>query len=132
MKPTVIQIRKHARVYIVEDNEERLKWFFAKLPSALIWYEKDPKLAVEQLSWLMPESMDCIFLDFDLGPGNVKHSTINAIPVVDFLNSKLTSRRAQRNIVIHSQNAPGAFWMNTMLPGAARLPFGEFDIQEVP
>jgi hypothetical protein len=28
-------------------------------------------------------------------------------------------------------NGPGAFWMNTMLPGAVQLPFGEFDIKEV-
>ena len=126
-----IQIHKGARVYIVEDNQERLNWFFSKMPSATIWTEMDPKLVAEQLSWLLPETMDCIFLDFDLGPGREKNSTINVTPVVDFLNAKLTSRQQQRNVVIHSQNEPGAFWIHTMLPGAARMPFGTFDIREV-
>lgn len=128
---TTIRIRKGARVYIVEDNEERLKWFAEKMPHATIWEEKDPELAAEQLSWLLPETMDCIFLDFDLGPGNTKNSTINSLPVVDFLSRKLTSKRDQRNVVIHSQNAPGSYWMGTLLPGATRLPFGDFDIVEV-
>lgn len=132
MTLTTIEVRKGARVYIVENSEERLKWFFAKLPNATVMHQKDPGIAVYQLRLEKPESFDCIFLDFDLGPGNVRNSTINSIPVVDFLNHQLTSRKSQRNIVIHSQNAPGAFWINTLLPGAAQLPFGTFDIKEVP
>ena len=64
-----IQIHKGARVYIVEDNQERLNWFFSRMPSATIWTEMDPKLVAEQLSWLLPETMDCIFLDLDLRTG---------------------------------------------------------------
>lgn len=130
MTKPVIQIRKGAKVYIVEDNEERLSWFASKMPHATIWHIKDPDQAVEQLRTMPPESFDCIFLDFDLGPGDAKNSTVNSIPVVDFLNSRL-SKRQQRNIVIHSQNSPGSFWMAAMLPGAARLMFGDFDIVEV-
>lgn len=131
MNKTTISIRKGARIFIVEDNKERLAWFFEKMPHAIIWSEKDPDAAVAQFEMMPPDMFDCIFLDFDLGPGNIKNSTVNAIPVVDFLNSRLTSRRSQRNIVIHSMNGPGAFWMNTMLPGANQIPFGEFDIQEM-
>ncbi len=131
MTKPVIQIRKGGRVYIVEDNEERIKWFLEKMPHEIVYHQADPDLAVDHLRVMVPEMFDAIFLDFDLGPGNVKNSTINSIPVVDFLNGRLTTRRSQRVIVIHSCNEPGAFWMNTILPGATRLPFGEFDIQEM-
>lgn len=130
MPKTTIKIRKGARVYIVEDSKERLKWFFEKMPNATIMHQKDPGIAVYALRTLLPETFDAIFLDFDLGPGSQKNTTINSIPVVDFLSSKL-SKTQQRNIVIHSQNGPGAFWMNTMLPGATQLQFGDFDIEEV-
>src|SRR5260370_241845 len=106
---TTISIRRGAQVFIVEDNQERLNWFSEKMPHATIWSEKDPDAVVAQFEMMPPDMFDYIFLDFDLGPGNVKNSTINALPVVDFLSSRLTSKRSQRNIVIHSQNNPGAF-----------------------
>jgi hypothetical protein len=128
MTKTVIKIRKGAKIFIIEDNEERLNWFSEQIPHATIWTEKDPNAAVAQFEMMPPDMFDCIFLDFDLGPGNV-NSTVNALPVVNFLSRM--SRRSQRNIVIHSQNNLGAFMMNTMLPGATQLPFGTFDIQEI-
>ena len=128
---TTISIRKGAQVYIVEDSEERLRWFAEKMPSAKIMHQKDPGVAVYAFKMLPPETFDCIFLDFDLGPGHSKNSTINSLPVVDYLRTKLTTNKSQRNVVIHSQNEPGSFMIQTMLPGAARLPFGTFDIKEV-
>jgi hypothetical protein len=101
------------------------------MPHEIVYHQADPDLAVKHLRVMLPEMFDAIFLDFDLGPGNAKNSTINSIPVVDFLNNRLTTRRSQRIIVIHSCNEPAAFWINALLPGAARLPFGEFDIQEI-
>jgi CheY-like chemotaxis protein len=127
---TTITIRKGARIFVVEDNAERISWFSMNLLHSTVWFEKDPEKAVEWLEANPPETLDAIFLDFDLGPGNVKNSTINSLPVVDFLKSKLSTRQ-QRNVVIHSQNNFGAFMINTMLPGAAQLPFGDFDIEEV-
>jgi hypothetical protein len=127
---TTITIRKGAHIFVVEDNMERINWFSAKLLHSTIWYEKDPERAVEWLEANPPETLDAIFLDFDLGPGNVKNSTINSLSVVDFLKSRLSTRQ-QRNVVIHSQNNPGAFMINAMLPGATQLPFGDFDIEEV-
>jgi hypothetical protein len=128
---TTISIRKGARVFIVEDNQERLDWFSMKMPHIAIFHTQDPDVAVEQLRSMPPETFDAIFLDFDLGPDNVMNSTINSIPVVDFLNSRLTTRKSQRNIIIHSANPVGATWMQAILPGATQIPFGTFDIKEV-
>jgi hypothetical protein len=128
---TIISIRKGAQVYIIEDSDERLKWFAEKMPSASIMHQKDPGVAIYAFHVLPPETFDAIFLDFDLGPGNVRNSTINSLPVAEYLRGKLTSKSAQHSIVIHSQNEPGSLILHTMLPGATRLPFGEFDIKEV-
>ena len=131
MTLATIFVRKGSRILIVEDNLEHLEWFRNKLKHTTMRAIQDPEAAVDWLRINPPENLDAIFLDFDLGPGNMKNSTINSIPVIDFLNSRLTTRRSQRNIVIHSCNEIGAAWMQALLPGAVKLPFGSFDIEEI-
>lgn len=125
-----ISIRKGGKVLIVEDDVERLNWFARKLRNQAVWHTADPMEAVQMLQQYSPESFDMIFLDYDLGPEPLKFSTVTSKSVVDYLNEVCTTRRQQRNIIIHSQNVSASQWMNAILPGAIRLPFGTFDIEE--
>jgi hypothetical protein len=126
----IIYVAQSARVYIVEDNAERIAWFRAKLGDRIVGLTADPDLATEQLDKLDAKTLDAIFLDYDLGPEQTKDSTITSKPVVEYLNERFTRRADQGRIIIHSQNVPGARWINALLPGAIRLPFGDFDIQD--
>lgn len=125
-----ISIKYGGKVLIVEDNKERLEWFISKMPHETIWMEKDPNKAIQLLREMVPESFAAIFLDYDLGPEPIKFSTITTQPVVEYLNQVCTTRSTQRNIIIHSGNVPASKWMNALLPGAIRLPFGTFTIEE--
>lgn len=130
MTPIVLSIKRGGRVLIVEDNEPRRDWFLTQLRHEVVTITADPAIALEHLHQTRPEGYTAIFLDYDLGPEPVMNSTITTRPVVDFLNEVCTTRAQQRNIIIHSQNRPGADWMQAILPGALKLPFGCFKIEE--
>ena len=130
MSLTTISIKKGGKVLIVEDSKDRLEWFAEKLRHEKVWSTDKPDEAVRLLQDMSPESFDRIFLDYDLGPEPVKFSTITSRPVVDYLNSVCPARRHQRNIIIHSGNLVAADWMSAILPGALKLPFGVFTIEE--
>lgn len=125
-----VSIKRGGKILIVEDSKERLEWFISKMPHETIWMEKDPAKAVQLLREMIPESFAAIFLDYDLGPEPIKFSTITSKPVVDYLNSVCITRATQRNIVIHTGNEVAGKWANALLPGAIRLPFGTFTIEE--
>jgi hypothetical protein len=130
MSIATISIKKGGKVLIVEDNKDRLEWFMCKLPHEKVWNTDKPDEAVRLLKEMSPESFDAIFLDYDLGPEPVKFSTITSKPVVDYLNSACPMRRLQHNIIIHSGNSVAADWAAAILPGAFKLPFGTFTIEE--
>lgn len=132
MNIATVSIRYGGRVLIVEDNRERQDWFMLNLLHETTWYADEPQRAI---AWLKepetaPSTFDAIFLDYDLGPEPIKDSTITSKPVVEYLNEVCTTQQSQRNIIIHSQNKPGANWIQALLPGAFKLPFGSFKIEE--
>ena len=51
-------------VLIVEDDEERIKWFRREIPPS--WNVLDTKDPVQAVKWLMSHEFDYIFLDHDL------------------------------------------------------------------
>jgi CheY-like chemotaxis protein len=130
MNVATISIKRGERILIVEDNRERQDWFLDQLRHEVVTITQDPATAIEDLRLTPPEMWAAIFLDYDLGPEPIKDSTITSKPVVEYLNEVCTTRQSQRNIIIHSQNVPGAKWIQALLPGAFKLPFGSFKIEE--
>lgn len=127
---TIISIKRGSKVLIVEDSRERLTWFEEKLRHETVWITDKPAEAIRLLIEMSPEAFGAIFLDYDLGPEPIKFSTITSRPVVDYLNSVCLTRQSQRNIIIHTGNEPAGKWAHAILPGAIRLPFGTFTIEE--
>jgi len=124
----IIYVPKGARVFIVEDNQERIDWFQKKLEPivSMLAITKDPDKAIVYLGAY--EDFDAVFLDHDLGiPGF--EPTIRS--TVIWMAANIPDlRRWSRCVVIHSWNEPGAAWMRQALPGATVAPFGSFDIKE--
>lgn len=129
MKAT-IQIKRGGRVLVVEDNVERQDWFVKHLLHEPTWYADDPGRVLAWFEEMSPQSFTAIFLDYDLGPEPIQNSTITSKPVIEYLNAHCPTRREQRNIIIHTGNRPAGDWAQALLPGALRLPFGTFKIEE--
>lgn len=135
-----IYIPHDARVFIVEDNQERIDWFRWKLNEIghahIVCLTDDPHEAIERLSNdCDPGSLDAIFLDFDLGHSPMindpeKPEQVTSAPVVEYLMMHRGVRIWDKNVVIHSQNQLGAQWIKARLLGATVAPFGTFDIKE--
>lgn len=130
MSIATISIKLRSHVLIVEDNADRIHWFRKKMPCERLSITGSPEVAIEILKQVTPESFSAIFLDYDLGPEPIKFSTITSKTVVDYLNQVCITRQSQRNIIIHSGNTEAADWANAILPGAFKLPFGTFTIEE--
>lgn len=129
-----IYIPRDARVFIVEDNQERIDWFRWKLDDRIVCLTDDPHEAIRRLdSDCNPSLLDAIFLDFDLGHAPEmadpeKPEQVTSVPVVAYLSMHSEVRLWDKNVVIHSQNQAGAQWIKCILPGATVAPFGTFDI----
>ncbi len=115
-------IPSHWRVFVLDDTDERLVWFKAKVPSA-----RCAKTCDEALQILSSERFDLVFLDHDLswmdaGFPNRQHG--NGKEVARYL----ARTNFQGRIVIHSRSDQ-AKTMAKILPQAAVAPFGDFDIR---
>lgn len=141
MKPeTVIKLSPNVTCLVVEDSEERNKWFLANLPHLDI--AETPKVA---LAMLALHSYDLIFLDHDCRTENGQRSFVDPEDP-DFLRDTFWSVAESLaenpgpaydapQIVIHSGNPVGAGRMAALLRSNDRyrhvyvMPFGSFKIE---
>lgn len=135
----IIYVPKGARVFIVEDNQERIDWFRWRLNDChaeIVCLTDDPVEATGRLiTDCDPSSLDALFFDFDLGHtavlNNPEHpEQTTSMPIVEYLMNHSDVRLWDKNAVIHSQNRPGAQWIKDRLPRATVAPFGSFTIKE--
>jgi hypothetical protein len=110
------------RVFVLDDTEDRLKWFRARLPQM-----REAKTAKAALEILSAEKFDLVFLDHDLSfmdAGSPDRQFYNGKEVARYLARTQFSGR----VVIHSKNEDGVKAMAKLLPAATIARFDEFDI----
>lgn len=127
MKRYTIRMGKKDSVFVLEDSEERMKWFRERLPQLVQTDTSDKAIAI-----LAEKQFDWVFLDHDLSlldyAGNQTQLTGTGRDVAKFLSGM---NWVGHNVVIHSWNPMGAAAMKDLLHGAVAIPFGQFDIEFV-
>ncbi|MGA3293788.1 MAG: hypothetical protein ABSE45_07370 [Candidatus Acidiferrales bacterium] len=115
----IISIPATSTVLVVEDKIDRRAWFVSRyrVPRALL-----ASTAVEANRTLSQFLIDVVFLDYD---GEKPGETFE--PVARYLST--TNYRGK--IFIHSLNTFGAQVLKRILPSAALVPFGDFEIVSV-
>lgn len=117
---TTITIPHKSKVFVLEDDKNRLDWFHMKLGTKHLYYawSPDPKYVIGRIDL---SDMDLMFLDHDLGD-DFRDGTYFAqqISGMDLSGTE---------IIIHSSNPVGAKRMKKYLPGALTIPFGRFKIR---
>ena len=115
-----ISIRRGARVFLLDDDDVRIKWFLERLISITIAKEAPDAIAILYSYPLF----DFVFLDHDLGLFTGTEG--DGLQVAQHL-----ARRGfdGHNTVIHSTNAAGASAMKESLKCATVAPFGQFEIE---
>jgi hypothetical protein len=114
-----------ASVFILEDNADRIAWFKAHIPHAVIATTSSKAIDI-----LRENDFRIIFLDHDLGFLDAAYPNRlhgNGKEVARFL--AWTQSRAV--MVIHSRNEIGARAIKKYLPHAHIAPFGEFEIENL-
>ena len=112
----------HWRVFVLDDTEDRLRWFRERIPQ--MRFATTSAAALEILS---TEKFDLVFLDHDL-------SFMDAgFPDRQFGNGKEVARYLARTgfagrVVIHSKNEDGVKAMRKLLPGATVARYESFEI----
>jgi CheY-like chemotaxis protein len=119
-----LTIPANNKVLLVEDSAERIEAFVERIRGIRIaTSERDA------INFLMNESFDLIFLDFDLShmalteSGDVRPVMGSGLGVAEFLRDK--GERGDR-VVLHSHSKSGVFSMSEVLPAARVLPWGSF------
>lgn len=113
----------HWRVFVLDDTEDRLRWFRKHLPGVELRWAKTAKLAIEILS---TEPFDLVFLDHDLSfmdAGFPERQFGNGKEVARFLAIK----KFRGRVVIHS-HADAARLMAKILPQASVCRFDALDL----
>jgi hypothetical protein len=114
------------RVFVLDDSEERLEWFRARVPQM-----RAAKTASAAIALLSEETFDVVFLDHDLSfmdAGFPDRQFDNGKEVARFLEiSKFAGR-----VVIHSKNEAGVAAMKKILPEARIARFDDFEITSLP
>lgn len=124
MIETFIRVAPEKRVFLVEDDPERIAWFKRKLLTTLEFQTDDPIMACIELDIQEAQNnqYDLFFLDHDLGgPMRPPYATEVAKKIRE-LNIDASK------VVIHSWNPVGALNLQRILPGSSRHPFGSFNI----
>jgi hypothetical protein len=125
MKPYVVRMKKTDSVFVLEDSESRMKWFYEQFPK-LVWADTADKA----IAILAEKQFDWVFLDHDLGLLDYTGANIgdvgNGQEVAKFLSGQ---NWVGHNVVIHSWNPACAAKMKDLLKGATAIPFGQFDIE---
>ena len=118
----MIQVPQNARVFVLDDTEDRLTWFRSRMPNM-----RCAKTAEKAIEVLSSEQFDFVFLDHDL-------SFMDAgFPHRQFGNGKevarfLAIKKFAGKVVIHSKNDVGVAAMSKVLPTAEIARYGDFDI----
>jgi DNA-binding NtrC family response regulator len=113
------------RVFVLDDTEDRLRWFRKSL--AGVSAMREAKTADAALEILSRESFDLIFLDHDLSWADA------GFPEKQHGNGKEIARylartKFQGRVVIHSKNEDGVRAMQKLLPQATVARFDDFEI----
>lgn len=122
---TEIKIPSNARVFILEDMQERIIWFRQKLKGRRVGLCKTASAAICLLRNL--PTFDIIFLDHDLGfLDAADHTRPNG-------NGKEVARYLRESnfpgiVILHSLNPPARDIMAGILPQAIIAPYGTFEI----
>ena len=115
-----ISVPRGSRVFLLDDDDFRIKWFFERLTSITIAKEAPDAVAI--LDSYPP--FDFIFLDHDLGLFTGTEG--DGLQVAKHLAARGFDGR---NTFIHSTNQNGAAAMHGALPNATVVPFGQFEIE---
>jgi DNA-binding NarL/FixJ family response regulator len=121
----IFTVPSHWRVFVLDDTEDRLRWFRERLqPAACVREAKTAQHAIEILS---AEAFDLVFLDHDLSWADA------GFPDKQFGNGKEVARylaiaKFAGRVVIHSKNEAGVAAMKKVLPQATIARFDDFDI----
>jgi len=105
------------RVLVVEDNENRIKWFQGKLAEFDI-----ARTAEEGVKFIRENVYNLIFLDHDLGDRIFVDSED---PNTGFQVAKIIAEtdNKEAEIIIHTMNPGGAIRIQSLLPKATYVPF---------
>jgi hypothetical protein len=117
------------RIFILEDNPERIKKFKRELIGHILIIVEDVESAKEIInSDTESNKYDLMFLDHDLGGEEMVSPGDNT----GYLVAKILSESINKNsnCIIHSCNHAGARAMQFCLPKAILIPFPSLDIQE--
>lgn len=130
MSKVTIKLPREAKVFLLEDSQERISWFRKKLGNTL---QTLVDRADDAIMMLSKHHYDTIFLDHDLGLLElVGYNGIKPGPEgtgLDVANHLASSKYLSELTVIHSWNPEGAKNMKNVLPNAVVVPFGQFDIE---
>ena len=126
----VVTIPADKSILIVEDNEERLKWFREKLAGMEFTICTTPEAALEVLSVYR---FNIVFLDHDCVPRFVDPSEIDFESLTFWRVAQRLAVNFDGNVIIHSGNPIGAKRMEKLLQDRSNArvtvaPFGNFDI----
>lgn len=125
MNKATIYIPKLAHIFIVEDDKSRIGWFIERLGSRIIGIHDKPENAIQALCSFNLNEIDMFFLDHDLGRPFLPPFTTEVAKYMVKQDPKIGKRT-----IIHSYNPDGAKELQKILPGAVRLPFGTFNIED--
>jgi len=121
----VFHVLEHWRVFVLDDTEERLRWFRQRLASPIAY--REAKTSEKALEILSAESFDLVFLDHDLSwedAGFPERQHGNGKEIARYLaRTKFAGR-----VVIHSKNEDGVAAMRRILPEATIARYGDFEI----
>jgi hypothetical protein len=120
----LVGIPNNALVFIIEDSEERIKWFTAKLGTRITCVAKNPDQALQFLFGLDTRKIDLFFFDHDLGGA---YKPPYSTDVAKYLVKK--EPYIGKRVIIHSMNEVGSKNLQRIMLGAMRLPYGTFDIE---
>ena len=121
----MIQVPSNARVFVLDDTQERLFWFRQNLKGVAAY--RDASTADRALEILSTETFDVVFLDHDLcwedaGFPDRQHG--NGKEIARYLaRTKFAGR-----VIIHSKNEDGVRAMQKYLPQASIARYGDFEI----
>ena len=109
------------RIFILEDDDNRIKQFRKNFINAELTITKDSKDAIKILRKQLP--YDYLFLDHDLGGQQMTKSGENTGYEVAQWLSKNALKKPKLGLYIHSLNIPGAKNMHDALGYGTHIPF---------
>lgn len=120
-----VDVPKGARVFLLEDNSERIAWFQRRIPELCLAMSADG--AIRVLENYGP--FDIMFLDHDLGDLDYEDQTRtvgNGTEVAQYIAEH--NDHPGLGVLIHSWNREGAKRMKSYIKHASLAPFGQFEI----